>query len=300
MAGCFGQLPRAELTALLWNVKHTTRYTYSAPVFLEPQSLRLTPSTDPDQKLVAFELTIDPTPIGRSENLDVAGNHVTRVWFEGQTQFLSIEMSATVETLRGNPFDYLWDGPKTMPVRYPEDLRDSLWVYGGERVLGEVGALADAAAVEVGGDAQMFPIALVAAIHRTCRQVYREEGKPRPAAETLQRKEGSCRDLTQLFLETSRGKGFAARFVSGYVAHDEEASRELHAWAEVYMPGGGWRGFDPSLGLAVGEYHIAVARGADASHASPLSGTIRGNASATLSATVNIDGAEAVGMSQSM
>jgi transglutaminase-like putative cysteine protease len=168
-------------------------------------------------------------------------------------------------------------------------MRDSLWAYSGERVLGELGALADAAAVEAGGDPQVFPQKLAASIHRTCRQVYREEGNPRPAADTLQRKEGSCRDLTQVFMEAARGKGFAARFVSGYAAYEEEASRELHAWAELYLPGGGWRGFDPTTGLAVGENHIALARGADAAHAAPLSGHIRGSATSTLSTNVIIE-----------
>jgi transglutaminase-like putative cysteine protease len=274
---------------LLWTIHHSTRYAYSAPIFLEPHSVRLTPCTDATQRLKAFDLEITPEPAGRSDNVDLAGNHVTRVWFEGETQSFSIEVKATVETLREDPFDYLWDGPRTLPIRYAEDLREPMWVYSGERVLRELGAFADEAAVEAAGDAQQFPLALAAKIRGSCRQVHREEGRPRSGSDTLRLGEGSCRDMAQLFLEASRGKGFAGRFVSGYVADDEENSRELHAWAELYMPGGGWRGFDPSIGLAVGPYHIALARGADAQHAAPLSGSIRGSATATLSATVNIE-----------
>jgi len=277
---------------LLWNVRHATRYAYSAPVFLEPHVLRLTPCTDASQRLVAFEMKISPEPAGRSENLEMDGNSGTRVWFDGQTQSFSIETSATVETLREDPFAYVWDGPQTMPLRYPEDLRETMWTYCGERALGDLGALADEAAVEAGGNAQTFPLTLAAAIRGRCKQVHREEGRPRPGAETLHLGEGSCRDMVQLFLEASRGKGFAGRFVSGYVADDEENSRELHAWAELYLPGGGWRGFDPTTGLAVGAYHIALARASDALHAAPLSGSIRGSATATLSATVNIEAAE--------
>jgi transglutaminase-like putative cysteine protease len=277
---------------LLWHVQHTTRYAYSAPVFLEPQTLRLTPPTDATQRLREFEMKISPPPVGRTENLDMAGNQTTRVWFDGQTQSLAIEAEATVETLREVPFDYLWEGPLTLPIRYPEDLREPMWVYSGERALGDLGALADEAAVEAGGNAQTFPLILAATIRGRCRQVHREEGRPRPGAETLRLGEGSCRDMVQLFLEASRGKGFAGRFVSGYVADDEENSRELHAWAELYLPGGGWRGFDPTTGLAVGAYHIALARGADALHAAPLSGSIRGSATATLSTSVTIEAAE--------
>jgi transglutaminase-like putative cysteine protease len=277
---------------LIWKVRHTTRYAYSAPVFLEPQVLRLMPCTDVSQRLLEFDMQISPEPAGRSENIDMDGNNVTRVWFEGQTQSLSIDVSATVETFREDPFNYLWEGPRTLPIRYSEDLRDMMWAYSGERALREIGALADEAAVEAGGDAQAFPLLLASKIHGTCRQVHREEGRPRAGEETLRLREGSCRDLVQLYLEAARGKGFAARFVSGYVAHDEENSRELHAWAELYLPGGGWRGFDPTSGLAVNGYHIALARGADTLHAGPLRGSIRGNATATLSTSVSIDSGE--------
>ena len=100
--------------------------------------------------------------------------------------------------------------------------------------------------------------------------------------------EGSCRDLAQVFLEASRSKGFAARFVSGYVAYEEEDQRELHAWAEVYLPGGGWRGFDATTGLAVMEQHIVLARSAQAANAAPLSGSFRGAGIAKLSTEVRI------------
>jgi transglutaminase-like putative cysteine protease len=273
---------------VLWNVVHTTQYEYSAPVFLEPHVLRLTPATDASQRLVTFELSLAPRPAGRSENIDIEGNSVTRVWFEEQTQALSIEVRATVDTLRANPFDYLWEGPTTMPVRYPDDARELLAPYCSDRILGDVGSLADRAAVEAGGDAQAFPLVLASLVHKSCKQVHREEGHPRPAVETLKLGEGSCRDMAQVFLEASRSKGFAARFVSGYVAYEDEEPGELHAWGELYLPGAGWRGFDATSGLAAGEQHIVVARSAQAALASPLSGSFRGAATARLSTEVGI------------
>jgi transglutaminase-like putative cysteine protease len=273
---------------LRWTIRHNTRYRYSAPVFLEPHSLRLTPATDAAQRLLNFQLWLTPEPAGRTANVDVEDNGVVRVWFEAATSELSIAVTSTVETLRSNPFDYLWDGPKTMPLRYGEEARELLLPYGSDRLLGEVGELADTAAVEAGGDAQAFPALLAASIHTACRQVHREEGKPRPAAETLKLGEGSCRDLAQLFLEAARSKGFAARFVSGYIADHEEDSRELHAWVELYLPGGGWRGFDPTTGLATAGQHIVLARSASAAMAAPLSGSFRGSATATLETEVNI------------
>ena len=274
---------------MLWSIRHTTRYDYSAPVFLEPHVLRLTPATDASQRLVSFELKVAPEPAGRSENVDIDGNSVTRVWFTDQAESLSIEVQATVETLRRNAFGYLWDGPMILPLRYADDLREHLAPYTSDRVLGDVGALADTAAVVAAGNAQAFPLVLATAIHKTCKQVHREEGQPRPAAETLKLGEGSCRDLAQVFLEASRSKGFASRFVSGYVAYEDAEQRELHAWAEIYLPGGGWRGFDATTGLAVGEQHMVLARSARAELASPLSGSFRGTATATLTTDVGIE-----------
>ena len=99
------------------------------------------------------------------------------------------------------------------------------------------------------------------------------------AADTLRCGTGSCRDLTVLFMEVCRSQGLAARFVSGYQAGDPgQQDRELHAWPEVYLPGGGWRGFDPTLGLAVTDQHIAVACSWHPAGAAPVVGTIRGTA----------------------
>ncbi|MEE2871411.1 MAG: transglutaminase-like domain-containing protein [Candidatus Latescibacterota bacterium] len=90
----------------------------------------------------------------------------------------------------------------------------------------------------------------------------RLEGRPMAAAETLARVRGACRDLAVLFIVICRTLGLAARFVSGYRAGAQnQQERYMHAWAEVYLPGAGWRGWDPSLGLAVAGAHVAVAMG---------------------------------------
>ena len=105
----------------------------------------------------------------------------------------------------------------------------------------------------------------------------RSDGPPRPAAETLAAGEGSCRDLAVVFSEACRAAGVPARFVSGYetaAASGEHAY--MHAWAEAYVPGGGWRGYDPSRGLAVSTSHVAVAAAADPALASPVAGSYRG------------------------
>jgi transglutaminase-like putative cysteine protease len=113
--------------------------------------------------------------------------------------------------------------------------------------------------------------------------VARREGTPNAPEVTLATREGSCRDLAVLFCAACRAVGVTARFVSGY---EREASLqengELHAWAEVYFHGGGWRGYDPSRGLAVADSHVAVAAAADPLLAAPVTGVYRGPAKSTL------------------
>jgi len=93
----------------------------------------------------------------------------------------------------------------------------------------------------------------------------------------LRRKEGACRDLAVLFMDICRSLGLAARFVSGYkYSPDTPDQHELHAWAEVYLPGAGWRGYDPSWGLAVADHHVALAAGPAPQDAMPVTGTFRG------------------------
>jgi transglutaminase-like putative cysteine protease len=95
----------------------------------------------------------------------------------------------------------------------------------------------------------------------------------------MQARAGSCRDLAVVFCAMCRSMGLAARFVSGYQSEAVVQPRaHMHAWAEVYLPGGGWRGYDPSQGLAVSTSHVAVAAAADPRMAAPVSGSYRGAA----------------------
>lgn len=137
-------------------------------------------------------------------------------------------------------------------------------------------------------------------LHRDFQQVVRLTGEPLPPGKTLRRKEGACRDLAVLFIDLCRSLGIAARFVSGY-KYDPGAkdSFELHAWAEVFLPGAGWRGYDPSLGLAVADTHVALASGPGAAEAAAVTGTYRGSeVLSNLTYKVNIENltpAETVG-----
>jgi hypothetical protein len=142
---------------------------------------------------------------------------------------------------------------------------------------------------DTGPQAMPFLAELNWRISQSLRVIHREHGPPLAPAETLRLGEGSCRDLAVLFCEACRSMGLAARFVSGY---DRAAAGEdpayMHAWSEVYVPGGGWRGYDPSRGVAVTDSHLAVAAAFDAELAAPITGSYRGAARASMDVAIHM------------
>jgi transglutaminase-like putative cysteine protease len=133
---------------------------------------------------------------------------------------------------------------------------------------------------------------LCSGIKRTFSYQVREQPGVQSAAETLARGAGSCRDFSTLFMEAARSLGLAARFVSGYL-HDPAAdgrSGASHAWAEVYLPGAGWKGFDPTTGEVVGSNHIAVAVARLPDEVSPVTGSYFGPIGADLEVGVWVSG----------
>jgi len=247
-------------------VAHETIYRYGAPAHLEPHTFRLRPRCDGSQRVIEFQLEIAPEPVGRSECLDAEGNVVTEAWFAGETTQMAVRSRFTVETLRENPFDYLGGGA------LGEDERAALGRYlrrdGSEAVAELVRGIGERPAAEFLGE-------LNRRIFEGIEYVVREDGAPADPKATLAARSGSCRDLAVLFCAAAREAGIPARFVSGY-ADAGQGRRELHAWSEVYVAGGGWRGYDPSQGLAVSTGHVAIAAAAEAAGAAPVVGTFRG------------------------
>jgi transglutaminase-like putative cysteine protease len=265
------------------SVSHTTVYRYDAPVQPEPHTFRLRPRTDAAQRLLRFEIEIVPAPAGRVECLDQDGNVVLEAWFSQPVEQLEVRSTFEVETLRENPFDFLLTAPD-LPPRYPEPLRTALAPYrNGAPEHAAIREFARAAAERAGGQTMPFLTELNGALFEGFRHQEREVGAPHPPEATLEARVGSCRDLAVLFSALCRSVGIAARFVSGY--QGDSALRDqahMHAWAEVYLPGGGWRGYDPAQGLAVSTSHVAVAAAADPSMASPVSGSYRGAAHSSM------------------
>jgi transglutaminase-like putative cysteine protease len=270
-------------------VEHTTVYRYDFPVILEPHIFRLRPRMNYAQRLTSFDLQITPTPAGTTECLDQDGNLALNAWFSAPTQELRVLSQFTVEMLRENPFDYVLSGEAlSLPLWYREPLSAALMPYRQDaHVADSVKEYAKAAAAGAQWNTLPFLLALTQQIFQTFRQLTRPQGAAWTSDQTLGSLEGSCRDLAVLFCDVCRVMGIAARFVSGY--ESASAGRQdsyMHAWAECYLPGIGWRGYDPSRGLAVSNGHVAVAAGFDAELASPVAGWYSGGSPSQMEASL--------------
>jgi len=263
--------------------RHATTYSFSRQVFLEPHTIRLHPRGDESQRLVNFELSVFPKPQGRCAALDAEGNATTIVWFDGLADRLEVVTQATVDTLRANPFDFLLTGSNAeLPVRYGRELQPLL-ATARQRVsipsrTDPVRELSNELLRTTERKLPKFLMSLCNRIYDVWRPIHRDVGEPWPPEQTFERQSGSCRDLAWFFVDACRAVGLAARFVSGYQEGDEEQHRrELHAWGEVYIPGAGWRGFDPTHGSAISDRHVAIAASTVPSGAAPIEGTFRGS-----------------------
>ncbi|NJR37845.1 MAG: transglutaminase family protein [Leptolyngbyaceae cyanobacterium CSU_1_4] len=273
----------------MYQISHITTYAYDRPVILAPHVIRLRPRSDVAQKLGQFSLAVSPRPHGTSELVDLDGNSIIKVWFkEEATTSLSIQALSQVETFRTNPFDYLLEPwAAQLPIDYPASLSRQLQPYLSGQFSGSLDPIATQLAQEVWqfteGNTLAFLSELNQRIYTTCKYTIRETGMPLPPSLTWSQQIGSCRDVAVLFIEVCRAIGLAARFVSGYQEGDgDSGDRHLHAWAEVYLPGAGWRGYDPTHGLAVAAGHVAIVASAWAQNAAPVEGTLKPGAQTTL------------------
>lgn len=259
-------------------IEHDSMFTYDAPVFLEPHTLRLRPRHTFRQQLRDFTMHVEPEPAMRADNL---GLHETEtiLWFHDLTDHLRVRTACVVDVFDIPPFSFLLaDDFLAFPVQYPALERSRLQTYLERRQIEDsVITFAASVAEEAGGQVIGFLSALARRTWAEFDKPIREDGDPMLPAETLTTRSGACRDLAELYVDACRTLGLAARFVSGYSESEVvDDVRYLHAWAEVYLPGGGWRGFDPSFGIAVGNRHVAIAHGPSFAEARPIDGTYRG------------------------
>ncbi|MEO8699905.1 MAG: transglutaminase family protein [Kofleriaceae bacterium] len=273
------------------SIQHRSRYVYPRPALLGPQTIRLRPADHARARIESYTLSVTPEHRLHWQR-DPHGNHVARVTFRaGQAvSELGILVELAVDVQPINPFDFFVDDrAKTLPFTYPDRLDTELAPYletgdpayrRGRKFTELLGAL------PTSGNTIDTLVELLAAVRERVAYVIRDEPGVWIPEDTLANARGSCRDTAVLLVALMRARGIAARFVSGYLVQladegmipDEPKGVtrdvvDLHAWAEAYVPGAGWIGFDGTSGLLCGEGHIPLAATASPGHASPLDGT---------------------------
>jgi transglutaminase-like putative cysteine protease len=273
-----------------YRIRHDTVYRYDAEVWLNAHTLRLRPREGHELRIEASSLRISPTATLRWHR-DAENNSVAMASFSEPARSLTIESEVVIQQYHQAPLDFLVD-PEALFFPFHYGFEEQLLLAPYRQPVDHDGALEVWLAGLYAPGEQMETYGLLerisSCIHSTLRYVRREEPGVQTPAYTLSSGSGSCRDFATLFLAATRLLGIAARFVSGYL-HDPlypEAGGSTHAWTEVYLPGAGWTGFDPTTGSLAGPDHIAVAVSHRPDAVPPVAGSFRGSAQSTLTVGV--------------
>jgi transglutaminase-like putative cysteine protease len=265
-------------------VTHTLRYHYSAPVFLGDHRFCLKPRSQGCQRLQHFCCTISPEPAQSYALLAASGDEILRARFEGSTERFHVQAISTVETSPAPDLAICLAGHEPqLPLPVGQLNVDLLGAVAGWLANGQH----DPAAVDLaqealmGSDQRALPFLnhLLEIIQDRVKYTQRHVGPAWPAGRTLKERVGSCRDLAMLMIESCRCLGLPARFVSGYhLLEPKPKLYDLHAWAEIYLPGAGWRGFDPSGKGPIDERYITLATSSNPNLTAAVKGSFSGPA----------------------
>ncbi|MDX2234021.1 MAG: transglutaminase family protein [Hyphomonadaceae bacterium] len=269
-------------------LNHRTSYTYDRRIALGPQVIRLRPAPHARVPILSYALKVSPEAHFVNWQQDPFGNWLARLVFPEKTDHFSVEVDLTMEHVVFNPFDFFTESyAGRYPFTYAADLAKELAPYlekdkAGPKLTAFMRKIDESPAPIVD-----FLVMINQRLQRDIRYIVRLEPGVQTPDETLTALSGSCRDTAWLLVQVLRRLGLAARFVSGYLIQlkpDLEAldgpsgAREdftdLHAWTEVYIPGAGWLGLDPTSGLFTGEGHIPLAATPQFRSAAPISGEL--------------------------
>ena len=267
---------------------HRTHYRYAKAVSLGPQTIQLRPAPHCRTPILSYSLEIAPAEHRLSWHFDALSNHVARVLVDGKTAGFATDVRLIADLFVINPFDFVLEPEyANFPFVYsPELARDLAPFFSAD----PAGPLQHELLASLSGQRQAtvsFLVSLNEQLRDKIVYTRRMEHGVQSCEYTLEQRSGSCRDSAWLLVQVCRSVGIAARFVSGYLIQLAEEnptsegatgptvdSVDLHAWAEVFLPGAGWIGFDPTSGLLTAEGHIPLACTPTPSQAAPIWGTV--------------------------
>ncbi|MFT4069204.1 DUF2126 domain-containing protein [Paraburkholderia sp.] len=267
---------------------HVTHYRYDRLVSLSPQVVRLRPAPHCRTPILSYSMRVEPATHFINWQQDAFANYQARLVFPEQTREFRVTVDLVAEMAVYNPFDFFLEpSAEQFPFDYEPGLAVELAPYLIKRPMTPRFAEFVASIDRTPAGTANFLVALNQRLQHEIRYLIRMEPGVQTPEETLTNASGSCRDSGWLLVETLRQLGFAARFVSGYLLQlapdvksidgpsgTEVDFTDLHAWCEVYLPGAGWIGLDPTSGLLAGEGHIPVACTPEPGSAAPIAGAV--------------------------